>query len=328
MAKKQATVTKDAPHFIDGQDFLDKERRCISVSPAIDIGLGGGVQEGTWCLLSGRPKCGKTVTALQIAANAQQQYGSQIVYGSVEHRIKKRDLEGIHGLHVPSVKFIESTPEKIMTGEDFLTDFIWCLKNIPNCVLIVDSASQLCPGKELEEALRGDARSGMPKLMAAFVRQAGTLVRVNNCILIMINHLIDNTKTGFSYEDGGNKKEYQGDTKMRCTSSVLAKKTKDSPEPAYGQHVKWKVYSSSYGGPGAVINSFIRYGYGIDDVMELIMLGIDLGIIHKPSNSGWHTYTWEGGETKQNGSDNLRTWLLDNPEQLELLRGQVMEFAL
>lgn len=56
-----------------GSEVLkDKEDlQVISISPAIDVGLGGGVLEGSWITLTGDPKSGKTTTSMQIAKTAK-----------------------------------------------------------------------------------------------------------------------------------------------------------------------------------------------------------------------------------------------------------------
>lgn len=62
-----------------------EELKVISISPAIDVGLGGGVLEGSWITLTGDPKSGKTTTAMQIARNCQQE-DRIIIYLDVEGR--------------------------------------------------------------------------------------------------------------------------------------------------------------------------------------------------------------------------------------------------
>ena len=58
-----------------GTEVLEEKSnyKTISVSPAIDLALGGGIREGCWLTLTGDPKSGKTTTAMQIAANCQKE---------------------------------------------------------------------------------------------------------------------------------------------------------------------------------------------------------------------------------------------------------------
>ena len=44
----------------------------ISISPALDIALGGGLREGSVVVMTGDPKSGKTTTALHFAAKCQK----------------------------------------------------------------------------------------------------------------------------------------------------------------------------------------------------------------------------------------------------------------
>ena len=77
--------------MIDANFILEREKKVISASPAIDMALGEGVPEGTWSIFSGPPKSGKTSLALTIAANAQKA-GKFVYFYNVEGRIKKRDF--------------------------------------------------------------------------------------------------------------------------------------------------------------------------------------------------------------------------------------------
>lgn len=54
-------IKKHGNIILTGNQLLDqkKDYKMISVSPAIDIALNGGIKEGTWLLLSGPPKSGK-----------------------------------------------------------------------------------------------------------------------------------------------------------------------------------------------------------------------------------------------------------------------------
>ena len=82
MAKKKTSNSKSIDQLFDkyselihtGTEILEQRSnfKIISVSPAIDLALGGGIREGSWLTLTGDPKSGKTTTAMQIAANCQQ----------------------------------------------------------------------------------------------------------------------------------------------------------------------------------------------------------------------------------------------------------------
>ena len=68
-------VTKNFGHdiILSGSAIIDRKSIVIPVSPAIDLILNGGIPEGSFVVLTGQPKCGKTTTSLDFAATAQKE---------------------------------------------------------------------------------------------------------------------------------------------------------------------------------------------------------------------------------------------------------------
>ena len=56
--------------LMSGNSIKEKEVVVIPLSPSLDMILNGGVPEGSFVVLTGQPKCGKTVTSLSLAATA------------------------------------------------------------------------------------------------------------------------------------------------------------------------------------------------------------------------------------------------------------------
>lgn len=272
--------------MIGAQSLAEKDTQIIPVSPAADIGLSGGIPEGSWVAFSGKEKSGKTTLALHIASKAQQVANGQrpTFLLDVEHRIKPMHLKGIKGLKLAEdqndrtgLRVIRSTQSKIMSAEEFLTGATNIIKDNPGCVLIIDSTSALCSQKEQISSISGSTRALGPKMLAAFCRQMGPVVPVNDAIVISIQHLIANT-SGFGpsqWEDSGRKIQYQGDVKLRAKTV----KAWEDEGIQIGQAVDWSVMWSALGPPGGSINSWIRYGIGIDETRELMDLAMDFGLL-------------------------------------------------
>ena len=321
--------------MIDSNLVIEEDILTVPVSPAIDIGLNGGIPEGSWVILSGAPKCGKTTTALQIAANCQkEEYGGRMVYYlNAEGRFKKMNLSGVEGLNPDQLKVIQSTQGNILTAEDFLTIATNIIKDHPGCVVIIDSASALSPEKEMLSEINGQTRAGTPKLLSSFCKQMGTVVPIQNTIIIIIQHLIANTSGyGKAYiEDGGQKIKYQSDIKLRAKS--VKKWSVGNSETPIGQIISWTVEHSALGPPGAVVDSYLRYGKGIDSVCEWINLGADFGLISKAG--AWFTCNFMDDHeeeakaiefdpaTKIQGQEKLYQILQENPKLLELLEADI-----
>lgn len=303
-----------------GADILEKPKKVISICPSLDIGLSGGIPEGSWVLCSGKPKCGKSTTSLHFAKKCIDA-GKPVFYLDVEGRIKDMILRGIPGLDPKKVNVIHSEAGNIIDAEKYLSMGEDIIKNVPGCLLIVDSASALCAGSEQIADITGQTRNQGPKLLASFCRKLGNIVPVNNSIVWMIQHLIANT-SGYGspfMEDGGNKIVYQGDVKIRSKGFSDWK----NGEQIIGQMVKWDVEFSALGAPGAKVESYIRYGKGIDETWEWAQMGIELGLIEKAG--AWYNFTPIGSDLKSQGQEKICNLLNDDKKLLDSLKAKIKE---
>ena len=315
--------------IIDASFIVDNPKKIISVSPAIDIGLSGkigrGIPEGSWILLSGSEKLGKTALSLQIAANFQQTLNKKVYYGNVEHRIKARDLT-THNLDLSPEKLqiIQSQKGHILSAEDHLQTYMDLLREEPNIVLIIDSGSALCSQDEMDGGIKAAQRIQGPKLLASFCRQMQSVVPLQDSVVIIILHVIANTGRGMStkYIDGGRKIKYQADINLEGTHFKIQSSNEDGA--GYGQDVFWKVKWSALSAPGAKIQNFFRYGYGIDSERELIQIGKSCGLILS-GGAGWLTCEFAEEIPKLQGDEKLRNYLVENPDKTKILIEKINE---
>ena len=64
--------------LMSGSSIKEKQTVVIPLSPALDMILNGGVPEGSFVVLTGQPKCGKTVTSLSLAAKAMEEQEQEL----------------------------------------------------------------------------------------------------------------------------------------------------------------------------------------------------------------------------------------------------------
>lgn len=305
--------------------IIDTPPKVISVSPKIDIALGGGVPEGCLFIMTGPEKVGKTVHALQFAKNAQNTLTDDgkkrvIIYGNVEGRLKKRDLEGIYGLDLSDEYFriIGSTKGSILTGEKYLEIFDKFIHGMPNCVEIIDSFSALAAEDELIGDISDIQVAAMNRYISKFTRRFANVLPINKVTLVGITHLMANiqrfgagkTKT----EKSGNALKYAQDVKLWATHKEPLKRDKDS-DVHIGQEVHWIVENSALGAPGKKVTSYIKYGRGIWNELEIAELAKDFGIIE---GSKW--YTIPDVKEKIQGIQNVAIYLEENPVKYEEIR--------
>ena len=147
--------------------------------------------------------------------------------------------------------------------------------------------------------------------------------------------------------DGGNKIQYQADTRMEIAGggekvSAVSPWTNTSGD-RIGQVLDWKMICSSMGAPGGQVQSYLRYGHGIDKTQEILMLACDLGLIDK--SGAWFACSFmenckelakeikpelnvddEEALTKAfkfQGQDNLYTFLSANPKLVTFLESAI-----
>ena len=264
----------------------------LSVSPALDIALGGGIREGSCVVMSGDPKTGKTTTALHFAGKCQQQ-GKKVVYVNTEGRLAVQNFEGIESLNKDEIIVVESTDDRVLSAEDFLNIIELYINNDPECVIIVDSVSSMVPKDELEGLIRTGVRNALPRLLSMFLKRIGGQVTKNKTIALFILHNIANTGGSrwapAKMTDGGNMIQYQAGTNIAITHRGRWQVPKDTG-PHVGQIANWKVLTSNAGGtPNSTAESWIKYGVGIDEVQEVVQIACEFRLIK--AAGAWYTIT-------------------------------------
>lgn len=281
-----------------GEKVLEdlRDLKVIGVSPALDIALGGGLREGSVVVMTGDPKTGKTTTALYFAAKCQA-VGKNILYFNTEGRITKENFVGIKGLDPSKLKIIQATDETpLVSAETYLNALETYIKNTPDLVAIIDSASNMVPQDELDGEIRTGVRNSLPRLLSMFFKRISGDVSRTKAILIFITHNIANTNPSSKWApqkmaDCGNMIQYQAGTNMVITHrGKWLQSTADEGGPHVGQIANWTIKTSAAGGrPMSTAESWIRYGVGIDEAQEIAQLASQFSMIKK--SGAWYELT-------------------------------------
>jgi RecA/RadA recombinase len=355
VAKKKTTVEIEEEELVKEEDqqsklytdyadtifsakyLLDKPKKVISVSPAFDV-YTGGVPEGSFIALTGKEKCGKSVLSLSIAARAQRpEYineelcpqGRKIIFFNVEHRLKKRDLEGIHGIDLSDNRFlmVQSSPGKILSSEKFCDRILRFINEEPGCIVIIDSFSMLSSSAEQAADIGYQDRGRSNGIISELMRKIAGPLAVNQCIVIGITHGYANTSGwGAAFvEKSASSLKYSEDIKFFAKKVEPWRIGSDERQPQIGQKVEWDVLFSAILPPGGKVKSHIRYGYGLDEYSELAELACDLAIFEKTEKGG--VYTLKDVDKKIRGTENVIEYLKANPSYYELIKNEVYEMS-
>lgn len=308
--------------FFGADQLLEKDTVIVPIGPALDSILGGGIPMGSFVVITGKPKIGKSSLCLTFARNAQRM-GFKTYYMSVESRLKKRDVQGTRGLKLDKDNFeiIGSTKGNLLYAEDYLDILLSYLEVKENSIFILDSVSQLCSKSRKANEMGDRFRDDVPLMLADMTKKVSNLLPVNNNILICITHLIANQggmgKSQWN-EASGQKVQYQADVKLKALYSEAYPK---NAEKQVGQIVHWQCDTTALNAPPCQkTQSLLRYGEGIDAEYEILDIAISLGIVDK----GGSWLTFPNGEKAQ-GMEKGRYYLVENPEVYNDIQSKIKE---
>lgn len=266
----------------DGHNLIEQPQTVIPISPRLNIALNGGVPSGSWFVITGPPKLGKSLTALSFCSQAQKsEYGGrEVFYLNVEHRLRKRDIQGVLGLNLDKFHIIGSSKGHILTATQYLELAEEIIHTNPSSVVVIDSFSALATESELtgpmDKALMGETQ----RIIARFCRKMASVVPVQDVTLVGITHLYSNLSGwGSQYkEKSGNALLYQSDVKL---FGKKFKRIDDRNGHPFRQQITWRVDFSPLGSPGIETTSTLTFNKGVDWDIEIADLAVDLGIILK-----------------------------------------------
>ena len=330
-AQVTSLIKKDYGNVvISGDALFSRKRKIIPVTPSLDHAFGGGIPEGSWVVVTGPEKFGKTTLLLQAAQNAQKdEYGGKhIIYLDAEARLKEMNFYSFKFNKEKFHHIISERGKNPLTAEDFLNIAISYLKQYPECFMIIDSVSALCERREREGGVGTETRGGGAKLVAQFIRDMAQVVSVNDSIICLVTHMMANT-SGKGHltiiEKTANELKYQVDVKLRALSKEIIFPNADKDTKAIGQKINWLVEYNALGmSPNQKVECFLRYGQGLDEIYDWIEFGIALGLITVAEGGGWHTINFCDGQKVQ-GRENLRQFFVENENSLNDLRSKVKE---
>lgn len=318
----ESQIKKIGFNYSSAVDLVENPPPNIPLTPQLDMATGGGIMAGSIVAISGKEKHGKTSLALKICANAQKpEHGNRhIYYHDIESRLEKRGLEGTYGLDYTPKRFSLARSEKanIVVAEQHLNAAEAEINSHPGCVVVIDSLSAMYTKSDQTSEISGTKRPAAPKLISDFLKHVSGPVRVNECILICMLHIYQNqdpASHGAFLEDCGRKIQYFLNYKIRA----ISKKDWEEQGTVIGSKFNWLMVTSPLSGcmNNSKVETYLRYGYGMDDIAETIELGKTLSIIE--NKAPWLKYK----DKSYCGLGALCEHLTENPEEFKELDSSV-----
>ena len=290
-----------------------KRERMPSISTGslgLDIALGiGGLPKGRIVEIYGPESSGKTTLTLSVIAQAQKK-GATCAFVDAEHALDPDYAEKL-GVNVDDL--IVSQPD---TGEQALEITDMLVRSGAD-VVIVDSVAALVPKAEIEGEM-GDAHVGLQaRLMSQALRKITGNVKNANTLVVFINQI--RMKIGVMF---GNPETTTGGNALKFYSSVRLDIRRigavKQGDEVTGNETRVKVVKNKVSPPFRQAEFQILYGQGINQLGEVLDLGVQQGLVDK--SGAWYAYKGDKiGQGKQNACDFLR----ENPAIAEEIEQEI-----
>ena len=280
-------------------------------SIALDAALGvGGIPRGRVVEIFGPESSGKTTLSIHCLAEAQK-LGGQCAFIDAEHAF---DPSYAEQLGVDIDQLLMSQPD---TGEQALNICETLVRSGALDLIVVDSVAALVPSAEIQGDM-GDAHVGLQaRLMSQALRKLTGIVSRSKAVLIFINQLRE--KIGVMF---GNPETTPGGKALKFYSSVRLDIRRigaiKSGTEVVGNRTRVKVVKNKVAPPFRKAEFDIVYGEGISSVGELVDLAVSYDLIAK--SGSWYGY---GDVRMGQGREQAKRWLVDNPEDYELIKSAV-----
>lgn len=284
-------------------------------------GSPGGFPRGHIVEIFGDESSGKTTLGLVAIAEAQKLGGFGILV-DFEHTFHPVYAEKL-GVDISESKLMVSQPMHFQQGARQIERMLLMKPSI----IVVDSVAAMTPKQLLEADVDEAIIVGVhARLIAGLMGRISKNLKNSNTSLVFLNQLRSVIKKS-KFETGPNEESTGGRSlKHHASVRVKLKKSKidhvDTVSKVTGKKekepinvmvkasvVKNKIDKPHYSGP-----IYIRFGEGIDNILSIVELAINLNVIKKQGSY----FSFEN--IKEQGKDNFRNALSESPDTFEKLR--------
>lgn len=282
-------------------------------SLSLDRALGiGGIPKGRIIEIYGPESSGKTTVTLHMIAEAQKQ-GGVAAFIDAEHA-----LDPIYAKKI-GVDIDELYVSQPDNGEQALEIVETMVRSGAVDLVVVDSVAALTPRAEIEGDM-GDSHMGLQaRLMSQALRKLTGIINKSQCTVVFINQLRDKVGVMFGSPEtttGGKALKFYASIRIDVRKIETLKQSNEF----IGNRTRAKVVKNKVAPPFAQAEFDIMFGVGIDNIGELIDLGVEFGIVDKAG--AWFSY---GDIRLGQGKENSKTYLKENINIQEEIKKLVVD---
>lgn len=347
MSKKQnSTVADDAQDILNdilgkyGEDSVTtlKDIKFGKVNPSGSFALDAysgirGIPDGCFIDISGEESSSKSTTGYALILERLRQNPDKIAAiidteDGLNSVIGKQYLEGL-GFDLSEGRLLVITPPEGVL--EYALEIIYrLLESGKCCAIMVDSVNAAQVKKREESEVGASLMGNKAKLLSQEIQGVRRKARKAGCIFITINQLRDKIgpmARGGKTTSGGNAIKYAADLQLRMSKPWdKTNKIFDDSGAEIGGYFKCKIFKTKIFPRKGEFLIPILNGKGVSLELELLMVGIDLGLVLK--KGGWHKLN-DAKKPKDctvigNGAKNALQFLLDNPDVAAQLKADIL----
>ena len=282
---------------------------CIVLDNALGI---GGVPRGRIVEIYGPESSGKTTVSLHIIAQAQKM-GGTAAFIDAEHA-----LDPIYAGHL-GIDLDELYVSQPDTGEQALDICETLVRSGAFDVIVIDSVAALTPKAEIDGEM-GDSFIGLQaRLMSQALRKLTAITNKSKTCVVFINQLREKVGVMFGSPEtttGGKALKFYSSIRLDVRKIDTIKDGSDF----VGNRTRVKVVKNKLAPPFKQAEFDIIYGKGVSNEGCILDLATELDIIEK--SGSWFSYN---GEKIGQGRENVKTYILNNPEFAEEVTNKIYE---
>lgn len=274
---EQKVGAKEIVQPLGGPGIIKKNIEVIPTgSVGLDIALGiMGLPRGRIVELYGPESSGKTTLALSIAASCQNTFvGEPIGIVDAEHALDSAYAESIG---IDTSNALINQPDN---GEQGLAVVQSMVEDLKLPYVLVDSVAALTPKAEIEGEM-GDQFVGLQaRMMSQAMRKLTSIASKSKTCIVFINQIRE--KVGVSW---GSPEMTPGGRALKFHASVridirrIGGVKGGTGLPDVGNNVRARVVKNKMAPPFREAEFPITFGYGIDQALEAIDLGVKTGVL-------------------------------------------------
>jgi len=300
-------------------------------SPRANYCLYGGIPIGRLIEFFGAEGSGKTATALDVCANAQNMFtDKKIIFVDAENTY---DPKWAAKLGVNSDELLIMKPET-QTAEEIFQFILDAIDTGEVGLVVIDSLGVMLSEQAYDKDIGERTYGGISMPLTTFSKKAELLCHKYGCTIIGINQMRDNLSSAFGGTITTGGKAWKHNTSLRIefkrgdffdTNYTKVNQTYENP---FGNYVQMSVIKSKCFPNDRKTGQYtLCYYNGIDYLTDTVDLAIKIGIIIQ--SGAW--FNIMNPITKElivkcQGRPNVIKYLIENEDTYKLIKNEIGKY--